>query len=224
MTRIRDDKDWKTATNLNELRELYKTSKEKTDVSLLNKLAAQAEDDEPPVKKLKASPKKVSPSKRKETKSPKSISNSGIDAFLTKKDSPRKRKANDFNETNTLETVSDDEINNIDYQLLPENPLPDTFFNKKIGFYPDFISIPEDERKHLERHWIAYGGEVIKSLKYMDVDYVVHIDKCINFRKMQKLRAKLPPGVRHVTKDWLTRCINKVKLCDTKNFAVTVLP
>ncbi|CAH2040671.1 unnamed protein product, partial [Iphiclides podalirius] len=233
VTRIRDDKDWKTATTLKELKELYNTSKEKTDVSLLNKLAATAaDDDEPPRKKLKASPSKTSPSKRNETKSPISKNNLKIDKFFTKKISPNKRKANNFNESDTIDTVSDicgtdnDEVEtkHVGYQLLPENPLPDAFLDKKIGFYPDFISIPEDERRHLERHWIAYGGDVVKSLKFMDVDYVVHIDSSIEFMKMQKLLTKIPPGVRHVTKDWLTKCIKKVKLCDTKKFAVTVLP
>lgn len=46
VTRIRDDKSWDTATNLKELKQLYKMSKEHTDVSLLNKLAAEQEDSD----------------------------------------------------------------------------------------------------------------------------------------------------------------------------------
>ncbi|KAG6465347.1 hypothetical protein O3G_MSEX015090 [Manduca sexta] len=43
VTRIRTDKNWESATNLEELKHLYKTSKEKTDVSLLNKFAVAAD-------------------------------------------------------------------------------------------------------------------------------------------------------------------------------------
>ena len=34
VTKIRDDKDWKTATNLNQLKQLFETSKQSTDISL----------------------------------------------------------------------------------------------------------------------------------------------------------------------------------------------
>ncbi|CAK1579517.1 unnamed protein product [Parnassius mnemosyne] len=230
VTRIRDDKDWETATNLEELKELYKTSKEKTDVSLLNNLAATAaEDDEPPPKKLKNSPVKTSGSIiKKET----SNSIARIDKFLTNKGSHKKRKTKDVDISNSSDTTSDtstvsyeeSKTNDIKYQLVPENPLPDVFTGKRLGFYPDFISFPEEDRRDFERHWIAYGGVVVKSMKSVDVDYVVHKDKCIDFSKMQKLRKRLPSNVRHVTKNWLIKCINEVKLCDTKNFTVTVLP
>ncbi|KPJ02421.1 DNA ligase 3 [Papilio xuthus] len=224
VTRIRDDKDWKTATNLNELKELYKTSKEKTDVSLLNKLA-QTANDEPPEKKFKVSPSKVSPVRVKEKKPLNGVTK--IDKFLTNKGSPKKRKSNNLNssiENSDSSTLDDTKSSEIKFQLLPDNPLPDAFLDKKIGFYPDFISIPEDERKYFERHWIAYGGIVVKSIKSPNVDYLVHNEDCIEFRKMQKLKNKCPSDVRHVTKNWLKKCINNIKLCDTKYYAVTVLP
>ncbi|KAL4707273.1 hypothetical protein ACJJTC_019811 [Scirpophaga incertulas] len=54
VTRIRDDKSWDSATNLEELKHIYKTSKEKTDVTLLDKLAVAASaEEESPKKKLK---------------------------------------------------------------------------------------------------------------------------------------------------------------------------
>lgn len=221
MTRIRDDKDWKTAINLDELNQLYKTSKEKTDVSLLNKLAETANDDEPPVKKLKISPSKISPG-IKEKKHLNGVTK--IDKFLTNKGSPKKRKLNNLDSTESSDTLHDTESIDIKFQLLPNNPLPDAFLDKKIGFYPDFISIPEDERRFFERHWIAYGGVVVKAIKSPNVDYLVHNDDCIEFSKMQKLKNKCPPDVRHVTKNWLKNCINNIKLCDSKYYPVTVLP
>merc|ERR1712079_621091 len=34
VTKIRDDKDWKTATNLSQLKQLFETSKQSTDIDL----------------------------------------------------------------------------------------------------------------------------------------------------------------------------------------------
>ncbi|XP_023939121.2 DNA ligase 3 [Bicyclus anynana] len=249
VTRIRDDKDWESATNLDELKHLYKTSKEKTDVTLLNKLAATADDDyEPPDKKNKQSPKQklnkmsASPVKNglldkflvKETKSPKTVK---LEIKSPKKEIDRSEKKDDLHESsssgkikrkreNIDESSSDtlSDANSSFEETLPENPLPDAFLDKKLGFYPDFISIPEKLRNSFERHWIAYGGVVVKSMKSMDVDYVVHKNDVIDFQKMKKLRKKVPPDVRHVTKGWLIKCINRVELCDTKDFPVFVEP
>ncbi|XP_058794597.1 DNA ligase 3 isoform X2 [Phymastichus coffea] len=67
VTRIRDDKDWQTATNLQELRVLFNRSSESVDYSLLlgsiNNKRAFNEDDEPTIKKK---PKKPKPSDDKE--------------------------------------------------------------------------------------------------------------------------------------------------------------
>ncbi|KAI8420782.1 hypothetical protein MSG28_007990 [Choristoneura fumiferana] len=218
VTKIRNDKDWKTATNLDELKHLYKTSKEKTDVTLLNKLAATANDSyEPPKKKLKENPKLTK-----------------IDSFLRKdKTSPKQKpkKKEDLSSSNSSDTISDNSftidekvIKKIKFVTEPENPLPDIFKTKNLGFYPDFISIPEKERMRFERHWIAYGGTVVKSMSHMDVDYVVHNEDTIEFRKMKKLRKKLASNARHVTKDWLIKCINHVTLFDTAKHGVVVEP
>lgn len=227
VTRIRNDKDWKTATNLDELKHLYKTSKEKTDVSLLNKLADTA-DDEPPVKKVKASPSKRSPVKVKI--SPKTGT---IDNYVVKKKQEKSKDMDTSDSSN--KTISDidkneeinmstDEIDSKEVEFLPENPLPDIFKDTKLGFYPDFISFPEDERKHFERHWIAYGGTVIKSIRDLDVDYLLHNKRRIEYDEMKNLKRKLTNRVKHVHKDWLMKSINDVKLCDTTKFFVNVKP
>ncbi|CAH2085383.1 unnamed protein product [Euphydryas editha] len=239
VTRIRDDKDWETATNLEELKHLYKTSKEKTDVSLLNKLAATATDDyQPPPKKIKKSPVKKENKPKKVIQSP--IKNGTLNQFVTKytkvTNEIEEESKSEENKTKKHEDFNVSEYHNDTYknqdikeekshqQMLPEDPLPDAFINKRIGFYPDFISIPEKERRYFERHWIAYGGTVAKAIKTMDVDFVVHNNDSIDFKKMKKLKNKLPTNVRHVTKSWLIKCINNVKLCDTTNYAVVVEP
>ncbi|KAH9631095.1 hypothetical protein HF086_000138 [Spodoptera exigua] len=231
VTRIRDDKDWKTATNLEELKNQYKSSKEKTDVSLLNKMATAS--DEPPAKKIKPSPVKTKTSPTKPDKvSPK---NNIASYFIKKEEKPNSNfktsKSPDTKQSISTdieikkEKMDVDEIDgdDADFVFAPENPLPDVFVGKRLGFYPDFISFPEEERRHFERHWIAYGGTVVKAIKVMDVHYVLHNNKSIEFSKMRKLSKKVPSDARHVYKDWLVRCISEVKLCDTKDYPVFIV-
>lgn len=228
VTRIRNDKDWETATNLEELKHLYKTSKEKTDVSLLNKIADKA--DEPPSKKMRDSPSKAKESTTKTTKlSPRKT----IDSFFSKKEEKRKVKLNQSPEKSNASmstevdikesNMSVDEEDSKEFLFIPQIPLPDVFKDKRLGFYPDFISFSEEERQHFERHWIAYGGDVVKSIKSMDVDFVLHKNNKISFEKMKKLNKKVPLDVRHVHKDWLMQCISEVKLCDTKHYPVFIV-
>ncbi|XP_063827368.1 DNA ligase 3 [Ostrinia nubilalis] len=223
VTRIRDDKDWKTATSLEELKHLYKTSKEKTDVSLLNKLADVASDtstSEPPKKKPKESTK-----------------NKKMDDFITKEKSPKQKKvkkedldsSNDKSETRSEDSCNtsfedNDSKENVKCELFPENPLPDPFKDKRLGFYPDFLSFSEKERWHFERHWIGYGGTIVKSIRSTDVDYLVHSEDVIRLKKMQKLKNKMSDGVRHVNKYWLIKCINDVELHDTAKYPVYIEP
>ncbi|CAH0583151.1 unnamed protein product [Chrysodeixis includens] len=234
VTKIRDDKDWKTATNLDELKHLYVTSKEKVDLSLLQKLAETADDDEPPAKKIKTSPQpKKSPTKPAKV-SPKTAK---IDSFFEKKNKKIKEEGSPVKtdiqiseedkkskKVPKVEKMSLDEVDSKEFLFEPENPLPDVFKDKRLGFYPDFISFNEDERNHFERHWIAYGGKVVKSIRSMDVDYVLHESKSIDSEEIKKLKRKVPSDARHVYKDWLMQSINDVKLCDTTKYPVHIKP
>ncbi|GBP14775.1 DNA ligase 3 [Eumeta japonica] len=252
VTKIRSDKNWQTATNLDELRQLFKTSKEKTDVSLLNKLAETAKSDisyeESPKKKFKQSPSKVktiksffnkSPNSKSESlntsqssdssfrKSPKSNESKNelnIDSSteLNKKKRSRRDDLNTSQSSESSEsgspkqkkfkgeslnaslssatsdksyqlTLSKERIKKDSIKLLPDDPLPDVFQGYKLGFYPDFISFSEKERRLFERHWVAYGGETVKSVHATDVDFLLHNSSEIKFSKMEKLKTKLSP-------------------------------
>lgn len=261
VTRIRNDKDWQTATNLEELKHLYKTSKEKTDVSLLNKLAATASSsEEPPRKKIKASPKhdkvkieesssdepprkkiKESPEEDKVKKtsrknkvkdSPKKdkLKIPKIDSFLTKVKKENLDKSNDSNSLSDSKDSSHDTIiyepdekEEVEFPLLPDNPLPDAFLDKVLLFYPEKKNPNDEEIWEFKRHWIAYGGEIAESPR-PNVDYVVHFENTIKFRKMEKLTKKLSPKTRHVTVHWLIQSINDIALCDTAKYPVYVEP
>ncbi|CAG9787145.1 unnamed protein product [Diatraea saccharalis] len=237
VTRIRHDKNWESATNLEELKHLYKTSKEKTDVTLLNKLAETISDsDESPKKKTKVSPKNtidryvkkdsnqdIKPGIKRERKSD-SINNDDESPRKKMKGSPKNELNRNIKQEQSLKVDNDTESEDLNDSSYPENPLPDAFKDKRLGFYPDFISFSEDERRHFERHWIAYGGIVNKALKYIDVDYLVHNENVIKLNRMQKLKRKLSDNVKHVNKYWLIKCINDVKICDTSKYPVYVEP
>lgn len=77
VTRIRDDKTWETATNLQELQHLFKTSKENTDVSLLTKNLVKDDDvgESPKKKKQKKEKTKCIDSEDDEDKKPEGSSN-----------------------------------------------------------------------------------------------------------------------------------------------------
>lgn len=255
-------------------------------MSLLTKLAATADTDEPPTKKIKTSPstkKILNELGKKETASPKLNT---LDGFISIKDSKKvdgKRNKNlDTDESDDRNKESkkrkykeeyssnDDEIietesskkdgekiklesnesitnsssyhentstdtpekenkkneytNEITLQLLPSNPLPDVFKDKRLGFYPDFISFSDDERDLFERHWVAYGGTVVKTVRSLDVDFIVHKNETIDYRHMLKLKKKVEPNVKHVNKNWIIQCINDVVLHDTTKYPVIVEP
>lgn len=106
VTRIRDDKSWETATNLQELQQLYKNSKENTDVSLLTKGLNKDYDneDESPKKKKKKRSRSNSPQKKEKNKTDGDISDEAKvqvdseendDGLLTKIDIKKKKKSSD---------------------------------------------------------------------------------------------------------------------------------
>lgn len=197
---------------------MYKTSKEKTDVSLLKKLADTASKDDDDDDKVPSPPKKLKESpKTKKYTSPSKTRN--IDDFFDKK-SPKKEPNDSIKkETNVISIKKE-----YDYKLKPDNPLPDIFLNLRLGFYPDYISFDEFEREEFERHWIAFGGEVDKSVRFKNVDFVVHKEHKITFKEMQKLKRRLGCDVKNINKNWLIKCINDRCLCDTSQFPVYVEP
>lgn len=141
VTRIRDDKDWKSATSLQELQKLYATSKEETDVSLLMKEIKTENDsktDEGP------SPKKrkkdvLSSVKKEEKKLPKVEHNNNRDSLSSKKikindvieqdvDMEEKREdQSDSNSTFTLGSTDTKTVTSSETDVDIKQPIPDYF-------------------------------------------------------------------------------------------------
>ncbi|XP_066248451.1 DNA ligase 3 [Euwallacea similis] len=149
VTKIRDDKTWETATNLEELKLLFKNSKENTDVSLL--LKEYKEEVDITDAESSTSLNSVSPKKRK-MKSDRSRDSSGCE-------SPEKRRKEEKN----CEVKKKKSIEII-------NPLPNMFGDFKAIFVTS-------HRSDAERYFLAYGGFALKPKDFRDATHIFHLHR-----------------------------------------------
>ncbi|XP_054902513.1 DNA ligase 3 [Poeciliopsis prolifica] len=158
MTRIRDDKDWKTATNLHQLRELFRISKENCDFKVT--AGPSTSDDKgssggdsggnsPSSSSSRSSPaKKTSnstPTKPKAVKSKPRTSTSEVSSAKKVKKSEESVQSNGQNKTSS--------------QLLQprkDKTLLDIFSGVKL-FLP--VSVQDFDR--LRRYFVAYDGDLV---------------------------------------------------------------
>lgn len=152
VTKIRDDKTWETATNLQELQTLYKTSKEGTDVSLLLKDAPTTPKKRTlPDETLNSSPEKKKP---KHSPSTKKTKQTGLLNFINAKPSTSK----------TPDPASEAVI---------KNPLPDYFADVKL------LLEKGTKKQHLKllRYFIAFGGTLVEPDDWNIATHMLHLTK-----------------------------------------------
>ncbi|XP_008426731.1 DNA ligase 3 [Poecilia reticulata] len=157
MTRIRDDKDWKTATNLHQLRELFRISKENCDFKVT---AGPSTSDD-----------KGSSGGDSGGNSPSSSSSRSAPAKKTSNSTPTKPKAlkskprtptsqaSSAKKVKSEESIQSNGQNKTSSQLLqPRNDktLLDIFSGVKL-FLPD--SVQDFDR--LRRYFVAYDGDLV---------------------------------------------------------------
>lgn len=197
VTRIRSDKTWETATNLKELKQLFKNSNENIDYSKL--LKTEIIDEEI--------------SHKVESKSP-----------LLDDKTENKQKRKHVSEEVDIEPQPGCSNNDIKQEndVVPKKKLrkgeieiryPDIFANINI--------LPQDSVRtnyeDLLRHFIAYGGNILNS---ESVKYVVHENNTVS-----NMSAKdFPQSVRHITADWIKDCIGNKELQNTKPYTVKWFP
>ncbi|XP_065709119.1 DNA ligase 3 [Patagioenas fasciata] len=182
-TRIRDDKDWKTATNLQQLKELYQLSKEKADFHV-----AAAEEDEStagssgendgnsrsstPHSTVKTPPSK-SPAKAQKPEENKALIES---PQKSEEKRGQKRKASEMMEDNGKKT------------------LLDIFTGVKLYLSP---SVKDFDK--IRRYFIAYDGDLVPEFDTASATHVIgDIDD--------------NPGAMRVSPDWIWKCIRKRRL------------
>ncbi|NXG99533.1 DNLI3 ligase, partial [Loxia leucoptera] len=192
-TRIRDDKDWQTATNLQQLKELYQLSKEKADFNVTageedeSTAGSSGENDgnsrsSTPHSSIKSPPSK-SPAKDQKAEDSKEVigspQKSSIKShFLPQKSEEKrgeKRKASEMEDNG-------------------KKPLLDIFTGVKLYLAP---SVPDFAR--IRRYFIAFDGDLVEEF---DTASATHVLGDIDDN----------PGAQRVTPRWIWECIRKRRL------------
>ncbi|NWZ48939.1 DNLI3 ligase, partial [Haliaeetus albicilla] len=196
-TRIRDDKDWKTATNLQQLKELYQLSKEKADFSV-----AAGEEDEStagssgenegnsrsstphstiktppsksPAKAQKPEGKMVFSRERSPRVCPLRLGQAGFGSVSSEKRG-EKRKASEMDDNG-------------------KKTLLDIFTGVKLYLSP---SVKDFDK--IRRYFIAYDGDLVPEFDTASATHVIgDIDE--------------NPGAKRVSPNWIWECIRKRRL------------
>ncbi|XP_034608751.1 DNA ligase 3 [Trachemys scripta elegans] len=182
-TRIRDDKDWKTATNLPQLKDLYQLSKEKSDFNIVvaeeeGSTASSSGENEgnsrssTPHKIAKTPPSK-SPAKAKKQEGSKAVGRSPQKKVEDKRGEKRKAAELDDNRKKTL---------------------LDIFTGVKLYLPPSV-----EHFSKIRRYFVAYDGDLVQEFDTASATHVIgDVDE--------------NPGAKRVSPDWIWECIRKRRL------------
>ncbi|NXL34922.1 DNLI3 ligase, partial [Glaucidium brasilianum] len=197
-TRIRDDKDWKTATNLQQLKELYQLSKEKADFNVIageedESTAGSSGENEgnsrssTPHSTIKTPPSK-SPAKAQKPEGKMGLSRertlrvcslplgqAGFGALLSEKRG-EKRKASEMEDNG-------------------KKMLLDIFTGVKLYLSP---SVKDFDK--IRRYFIAYDGDLVPEFDTASATHVIGDNIDDN------------PGAKRVSPNWIWECIRKRRL------------
>ncbi|NWX05198.1 DNLI3 ligase, partial [Caloenas nicobarica] len=210
-TRIRDDKDWKTATNLQQLKELYQLSKEKADFHV-----AAGEEDEStagsggenegnsrsstPHSSVKTPPSK-SPAKAQKPEGKmvlsreRSLTVSGtgwfwVFVFL----SDAQRSHGSFLGPVSIKEKRGEKRKASEMEEDGKKTLLDIFTGVKLYLSP---SVKDFDK--IRRYFIAYDGDLVPEFDTASATHVIgDIDD--------------NPGAKRVSPDWIWKCIRKRRL------------
>ncbi|XP_023023992.2 DNA ligase 3 [Leptinotarsa decemlineata] len=223
VTRIRDDKNWETATNLPQLQKLFKTSKEQTDVSLLMKGIDNAErnDKEENLQKCESPPKK-----RKKEKQVNFDDGDDESPSTSKK---KKKKTNDSDRLNSI--VDEKQNDNIEFSNKPKkrspkasekmkkessidiaNPIPDYFTGIKALLEDN---LKRDEYSDVARYITTYGGIVLSEDQWKEASHVIHYHNII-----REPDIKCPYSAKHLAYEWVKDSVAQGTLCDYRLYTV----
>ncbi|XP_020369051.2 DNA ligase 3 isoform X1 [Rhincodon typus] len=201
-TRIRDDKDWQTATNLPQLQELYRVSKEKTDIIV----TSGKDDDEWPSGSSKLTsqdskaPSKLSGKKIKNQeanhtskKSPLVSSDSstgrGVKRRLTATEPNGKKIKSPVTEKSNGSLLSSPSVSSSSNQTLLN-----IFTGVKL-----YLPTSVQDYSKLRRYFIAYDGDLVTEYDLATATHVVG-------------EAKDNTHATKVSVNWIWECIKKRRL------------
>ena len=205
VTKIRSDKDWASATNLSELKKLFKKSKDTSNFSFLNtsrsssSTGGETTGDDGTPKKLKKRKNDDDDEKKTDTTTVKKSrkADENVEAYFEETDTEEEGEKNPSENSESKEKSF-------------SNPLPNIFTGC-------VIQIPKEYKNYdlLRRYLIAYDGKLYDPEKETSVEngknkvtHVIHLNKVGKIVKNEKYWDK---GVRHVHVNWIW---NSIKLLD----------
>ncbi|KAM4620500.1 DNA ligase 3 [Polymixia lowei] len=202
MTRIRDDKDWKTATNLHQLKELYRISKENCDFEVTAGTSKSNDDkgssggdsggNSPP------SSSSSSSSSSHQTVTPKKTSNNGTPKAKAVKSEPRTpvpdgpspKKAKKCENSHSNGQTKPKATSQV---LEPRNDktLLDIFSGVKL-----FLPTSVQDFDKLRRYFVAYDGDLVPDYDPASATHTL-------------AEPEEESEARRVTPSWIWQCIRK---------------
>lgn len=235
ITKRRDDKDWNTATSLQELKKLYENSKEHTDVTLL----LRDEDD-----KIEETKSNDSSNNNSNHNSPK---NSNKEKTYNMKKFPKMQnispisKNNDSNSSNSSTYSAMNTTNNNSMEELskkrkqkdsPEfkkkRKTEEQIKNERVeNINPPYFQgvrlYLEEEVKTLFENWnenfSSYGGVLLNSSEIHKATHVLHMNRFV-----KDLERRYPVEARHVLFDWINDSVKEKCLQDYELYTVKWRP
>ncbi|XP_065157594.1 DNA ligase 3 [Atheta coriaria] len=217
VTKIRDDKTWKTATSLEYLEQLFATSKETFDGSLFNdelkslsstsastsknSLITDYMDEKPGTSPIK---KKQRDSKRRFADSD-DDDNENNDSIISPIKSPKKE---------VKSPVKSPKKPKLDFV----EPLPSYFEGINVLLSNECV---QSENEYLLRSFIAYSGNLIKQIDHEQATHVLHNVAEIPFE--QRYDIQCPKTAYHVTTKWVHDSIVAQRTVDVEPYLVKLL-
>uniref|UniRef100_T1IZP4 DNA ligase n=1 Tax=Strigamia maritima TaxID=126957 RepID=T1IZP4_STRMM len=235
VTKIRKDKDWKTATNLDELRVLFKVSRDPSNLPDLGSstsskksddngdhYGSETDVDEEMLSDTEVALKKPkTPVKRGKRSSGDDSDGSPVKKVARqtklpftrspKKEAEKSKPVCKYGASCYLTKKAHRE----EFEHPPKstiakhptkNPLPDVFTDVII-----YLSKDEDDFDDLCRYIIAYDGELVNELNAVNATHVVTSDMI----KLKRIEKKLSVKAEIVSIDWLQDCIKSKQLKPT---------
>ncbi|GFS87919.1 DNA ligase 3 [Nephila pilipes] len=222
VSKVRTDKNWKTATNLQELKDIYEASKTKSELIGLRTGHSDVDDDDDndDADKSSASSSGETP-KKKYTERDESVSKKQkIDDTVN--GSPDEEKANSkkSDKANTRKRNSAEDSTPSKKRKLDSSTLKKTESSSKTSGANDLPSIFSGVKLHipssleksdeLRRYFVAYDGQLLKDHETSEASHVIVSDDQIN--------GTIPKGAKKVTADWLWDSIKLKKKLSASSY------
>ncbi|XP_042897129.1 DNA ligase 3 [Parasteatoda tepidariorum] len=203
LTKVRSDKTWKEATNLEELEDLYKISKQTSDIVGLT----YNEDDEQNNAADEGSSSSNEKSPVKDTKSPSSKKLKQDESPTAKKQvSKRKPQEDSDSSYSTKKTKLKNGGKGETDDGKPSNQTLSNIFSGVKLSIPDSI----ENFEKLRRYFIAYDGGLLQD---HEQDDATHVISCENTKENNTSKTAVC-----VTEDWIWDCIKLQKLLSTNAY------